>query len=174
MVWKDGNTTDLTVGRYTSLVSFTQNKVGTESVEVSTTWVTRGGEVFSAKGDSGVLVWHMRNGQSSHCWPAPLWTKQGWLNQQSCYVLHPWLVSPGPDQEEMLTFIAPPGQLENNINGFSLFLHAFVHIADECRMNVEASVIFCDLFTFTIHHACQVPLSNNTNLCCNPIDLIRM
>jgi hypothetical protein len=33
MVGKDGNATDLTVGRYTSLILFTRNKVGIKSVE---------------------------------------------------------------------------------------------------------------------------------------------
>jgi len=34
MAGKDGNTTDLTVGRYAGLVSFTQNEFGIESVEL--------------------------------------------------------------------------------------------------------------------------------------------
>ena len=34
IVGKDGNTTDLTVGRYTGLLLFTQNEVGIESVEL--------------------------------------------------------------------------------------------------------------------------------------------
>jgi hypothetical protein len=63
IVGKDGNTTDLTVGRYAGLVSFTQNEVGIESVELG---IYNSGvmtaEVFSAKGDSGSLVWHTRNG----------------------------------------------------------------------------------------------------------------
>ncbi|KAM6490542.1 hypothetical protein JOM56_013885 [Amanita muscaria] len=65
MVGKDGNTTDLTVGRYAGLVSFTQNEVGIESVELGI--YNSGGktaEVFSAKGDSGSLVWHMTNGKA--------------------------------------------------------------------------------------------------------------
>ena len=65
MVGKDGNTTDLTVGRYAGLVSFTRNEVGIESVELG---IYNSGnksvEVFSAKGDSGSLVWHMTNGKA--------------------------------------------------------------------------------------------------------------
>jgi hypothetical protein len=65
MVGKDGNATDLTVGCYAGLVSFTRNKVGIESVEHG---IYNSGdktaEVFSAKGDSGSLVWHMNNGKA--------------------------------------------------------------------------------------------------------------
>ncbi|KAG8743173.1 hypothetical protein FRC10_000315 [Ceratobasidium sp. 414] len=65
MVGKDGNTTDLTVGRYAGLVSFTRNKVGIESVELG---IYNSGvkyaEPFSAKGDSGSLVWHTANGKA--------------------------------------------------------------------------------------------------------------
>ncbi|KAJ6598649.1 hypothetical protein B0H10DRAFT_2167577 [Mycena sp. CBHHK59/15] len=46
---KDGNTTDLTVGRYAGLVSFTLNEVGIESVEL---------------GRLGSLVWHTTNGEA--------------------------------------------------------------------------------------------------------------
>ena len=57
IVGKDGNTTDLTVGRYAGLVSFTLNQVGIEFVELG---IYNSGfriaEVFSAKGDSGSLV----------------------------------------------------------------------------------------------------------------------
>ena len=64
-VGKDGNTTDLTVGCYAGLVSFTLNEVGTESVELS---IYNSGiniaEAFSAKGDSGSLVWHTMNGKA--------------------------------------------------------------------------------------------------------------
>lgn len=63
IVGKDGNTTDLTVGRYAGLVSFVQNEVGVESLELG---IYNSGvknvEVFSAKGDSGSLVWYTNNG----------------------------------------------------------------------------------------------------------------
>jgi hypothetical protein len=65
IVGKDGNTTDLTVGRYAGLVSFTLNKVGIVSIELgiynSSLDITK---VFSAKGDSGSLVWHTRDGKA--------------------------------------------------------------------------------------------------------------
>ena len=65
MVGKDGNTTDLTVGRYASLVSFTQNEVGIESIELGIYNLSdKTAEVFSAKGDSGSLIWHMMNGKA--------------------------------------------------------------------------------------------------------------
>ncbi|KAJ6616507.1 hypothetical protein B0H10DRAFT_2391937 [Mycena sp. CBHHK59/15] len=64
-VGKDGNTTDLTVGCYAGLVSFTLNEVGIESVELG---IYNSGdktaEVFSAKGDSSSLVWHTTNGKA--------------------------------------------------------------------------------------------------------------
>lgn len=65
MVGKDGNTTDLTVGCYAGLVSFTQNKASIESIELG---IYNSGDkiakVFSANGDSGSLVWHMMNGKA--------------------------------------------------------------------------------------------------------------
>lgn len=64
IVGKDGNTTDLTVGRYAGLVSFTLNNVGTVSIELGIYNAGRKDEVFSAKGDSGSLVWHMRGGRA--------------------------------------------------------------------------------------------------------------
>ncbi|KAI9443958.1 hypothetical protein H4582DRAFT_1918198 [Lactarius indigo] len=66
IVGKDGNTTDLTVGRYAGLVSFTLNEFGTETVELGiyNSGVERRPEPFSAKGDSGSLVWHTTNGKA--------------------------------------------------------------------------------------------------------------
>ncbi|KDQ61631.1 hypothetical protein JAAARDRAFT_54988 [Jaapia argillacea MUCL 33604] len=65
IVGKDGNSTDLTVGRYAGLVSFTQNEVGIESVELGIyNSGVKTAEVFSAKGDSGSLVWHTTNGKA--------------------------------------------------------------------------------------------------------------
>jgi len=65
IVGKDGSTTGLTVGRYAGLVSFTLNEVGIESVELG---IYNSGDktidVFAAKGDSGSLVWHMKNGKA--------------------------------------------------------------------------------------------------------------
>ncbi|KAF8884633.1 hypothetical protein BD779DRAFT_1536189 [Infundibulicybe gibba] len=66
IVGKDGNTTDLTVGRYAGLVSFVRNRVGIESVELG---IYNSGlkrvEAFSAKGDSGSLVWHLERNENA-------------------------------------------------------------------------------------------------------------
>lgn len=65
MVGKYGSATDLTVGRYAGLVSFARNEVGIESVELGIyNSDNKFAEVFSAKGDSGSLVWHMTNGKA--------------------------------------------------------------------------------------------------------------
>jgi hypothetical protein len=65
IVGKDGNTTDLTVGRYAGLVSFTQNEVGEESIELGIyNSGVKNAEPFSAKGDSGSLVWHTKDGKA--------------------------------------------------------------------------------------------------------------
>jgi hypothetical protein len=65
IVGKDGNTTDLTVGCYAGLVSFTHNEVGIESVELGIyNSGVKNAEVFSAKGDSGSVVWHTKNGKA--------------------------------------------------------------------------------------------------------------
>jgi hypothetical protein len=65
IVGKDGNTTDLTVGHYAGLESFTRNEVGIESIELG---IYNSGfnnaEPFSAKGDSGSLVWHIKDGKA--------------------------------------------------------------------------------------------------------------
>ncbi|KAL4242780.1 hypothetical protein ABKN59_011566 [Abortiporus biennis] len=65
MVGKDGNATDLTVGRYAGLISFFENEAGVESIEVG---IYNSGcksvEVFSDRGDSGALVWHCKNGNA--------------------------------------------------------------------------------------------------------------
>jgi hypothetical protein len=65
IVGKDGNTTDLTIGRYAGLVSFTLNNVGIVSVELGIyNSGLKNAEVFSAKGDSGSLVWHTKDGKA--------------------------------------------------------------------------------------------------------------
>lgn len=104
--------TDLTVGRYAGLVSFTQNKVGTEFVELGMYDLgDKQAEVFSVKGASGVLVWH--NGKA--CIVDQLHSRQNEGGSTSNHVTY---CTPGCSS--MLTFTAPPSQLENNINGFSL------------------------------------------------------
>ena len=59
-VGKDGNTTDFTVGRYSGLESYFQTDLGVESIEIA---IYNSGynavEPFSAKGDSGALVWYV-------------------------------------------------------------------------------------------------------------------
>ncbi|EDR10432.1 uncharacterized protein LACBIDRAFT_317358 [Laccaria bicolor S238N-H82] len=66
MVGKDGNATDLTVGRCSGLESFTLNEVGVESRELAiyNAGNERSVEAFAAKGDSGSLVWHMKEGKA--------------------------------------------------------------------------------------------------------------
>ncbi|KLO15878.1 hypothetical protein SCHPADRAFT_888176 [Schizopora paradoxa] len=63
IVGKDGNTTDLAIGRFSGLESFINHTNGVESKELA---IYNSGnkvvEVFSAKGDSGSLVWHMKDG----------------------------------------------------------------------------------------------------------------
>ncbi|KAI6006806.1 hypothetical protein EDD15DRAFT_2383824 [Pisolithus albus] len=61
MVGKNGSTTDLTVGRFSGPESFTRNAVGVESRELAIYNSGNKIEVFSAKGDSGSLVWHMKD-----------------------------------------------------------------------------------------------------------------
>lgn len=72
IVGKDGNSTDLAVRRYAGLVSFTQRsryqvcrarhlQLGPQEYCNSDLKNT---EVFSAKGDSGSLVWQMTNGEA--------------------------------------------------------------------------------------------------------------
>ena len=65
IVGKDSNTTDLTVGCYAGLVSFTLNNVGIVSVELGIyNSGLKNAEVFSTKGDSGSLVWHTKDGKA--------------------------------------------------------------------------------------------------------------
>ncbi|KAI0765460.1 hypothetical protein C8Q74DRAFT_1205077 [Fomes fomentarius] len=55
----------LIVGRYAGLVSFAENEVGIESVELAIyNSGHKSAEVFSAKGDSGSLVWHTKDGKA--------------------------------------------------------------------------------------------------------------
>lgn len=64
MVGKDGNTTGLTVGRYSGLESLT-NALGVVSRELAVYNAgIEGVEAFAAKGDSGSLVWHIKDGKA--------------------------------------------------------------------------------------------------------------
>ncbi|KAL5536327.1 hypothetical protein ACEPAF_148 [Sanghuangporus sanghuang] len=56
VVMKDGNTTDLTVGRYAGLEAYTCDDLGVESVELAIYNYDKQSGPFSAKGDSGSLV----------------------------------------------------------------------------------------------------------------------
>ncbi|KAG6329193.1 hypothetical protein ID866_9895 [Astraeus odoratus] len=92
MVSKDGNTTDLTVGHYAGLMLFTCNEVGIESVELGIYNAgVKTAKTFSNKGDSGSLVWHMRDGKAymvgqlhSGC------NKGGWTNNHISYCTPAW------------------------------------------------------------------------------------
>ena len=97
IVGQDGNTTDLPVGRYAGLMSFTLNAVGIDSVELGIyNSGVESAEAFSAKGDSGSLVWHTRDGRAR---------------------IVGQLLSGSNRGSSTTTSAAPPGQLENNIVG---------------------------------------------------------
>ena len=64
IVGKDGNTTDLTVGRYAGLVSFILSDTGVWSRELAIyNSRLKKAEVFSVKGDSGSLVGRAKEGE---------------------------------------------------------------------------------------------------------------
>ncbi|KAG6328706.1 hypothetical protein ID866_10383 [Astraeus odoratus] len=92
IVGKDGNTTDLTVGRYAGLVSFTHNPVGIESLELGIyNSSTKTAETFSDKGDSGSLVWHMRDGKAYMVGQLHSGgNKGGWTNKHISYCTPAW------------------------------------------------------------------------------------
>lgn len=52
----DGNTTDLTVGRYAGLEAYTSDALGVESIELAIYDYDKQSGPFSAKGDSGSLI----------------------------------------------------------------------------------------------------------------------
>jgi hypothetical protein len=56
IVLKDGCATDLTIGRYAGLESFLGNEDGVESIELAIYNYHKGSGPFSAKGDSGSLI----------------------------------------------------------------------------------------------------------------------
>ncbi|EIW74718.1 hypothetical protein CONPUDRAFT_170052 [Coniophora puteana RWD-64-598 SS2] len=56
IVMKDGNTTDLTVGRYAGLEAYLCDDFGVESIELAIYNYDRQSGPFSAKGDSGSLI----------------------------------------------------------------------------------------------------------------------
>jgi len=56
VVMKDGNTTDLTVGRFAGLEAYTCNALGVESMELAIYNFDKQSGDFSEKGDSGSLI----------------------------------------------------------------------------------------------------------------------
>lgn len=56
IVLKDGNTSDLTVGRYAGLEAYLCDELGQESIELAIYNYNKHSGDFSAKGDSGSLV----------------------------------------------------------------------------------------------------------------------
>jgi hypothetical protein len=58
IVMKDGNTTDLTVGRYAGLEAYHCDDLGVESIELAIYNYDRQSGPFSAKGDSGSLIFN--------------------------------------------------------------------------------------------------------------------
>jgi hypothetical protein len=56
IVLKDGCATDLTIGRYAGLESFLCNEDGVESIELAIYNYDKKAGAFSAKGDSGSLI----------------------------------------------------------------------------------------------------------------------
>ncbi|KAI0282840.1 hypothetical protein BGY98DRAFT_1094158 [Russula aff. rugulosa BPL654] len=64
IVGKDDNTTDFTVGCYAGVISFTLNDTGVWSKELGIyNSSLKKAEDFSAKGDSGSLVWRTKDGK---------------------------------------------------------------------------------------------------------------
>ncbi|KAK7453937.1 hypothetical protein VKT23_011449 [Stygiomarasmius scandens] len=85
-VMKDGNTTDLTVGRYAGLEAYICDEFGVESVELAFYNYNMQSGLFSAKGDSGSLIFDgmgrmvailhsgMRKSESNHVtYATPAW-----------------------------------------------------------------------------------------------------
>ena len=56
IVMKDGNTTDLTVGRYSGTEAYLCDELGVESIELAIYNYDKESGPFSAKGDSGSLI----------------------------------------------------------------------------------------------------------------------
>lgn len=56
IVMKDGNSSDLTVGRYAGLEAYTADDLGVESIELAIYNYDWQSGPFSAKGDSGSLI----------------------------------------------------------------------------------------------------------------------
>ena len=91
IVLKNGNSTDLTVGRYAGLEAYTCDQLGVESIELAVYNYDKQSGPFSAKGDSGSLIFAgdgrmvgilhsgMTKGASSHVtYATPAW----WVIEQ--------------------------------------------------------------------------------------------
>ncbi|KAF9071742.1 hypothetical protein BDP27DRAFT_1382371 [Rhodocollybia butyracea] len=62
MVAKDGNATDLTIGRYAGLVSFTENDFGVTSIEIGI--YNSGPKTAEPFSEKSALVWHVIKGKA--------------------------------------------------------------------------------------------------------------
>ncbi|KAI0317056.1 hypothetical protein OF83DRAFT_1283702 [Amylostereum chailletii] len=106
IVGKDSNATDVTVGCYAGLVSFTRNEGGIESVELGGIYNSgvKSVEAFSAKGDSGSPIWHTTNGKARIVGQLHSGNnKGGSTSNHVTYCTPGWYLLPvaGPNQEEV-------------------------------------------------------------------------
>jgi hypothetical protein len=163
MVGKDGNTTDLTVGRYAGLESFTFNKAGVVSRELA---IYNSGnkaiEVFSAKGDSGFLVWHMRRAKrTSSANSTRATTKAVRPAITSLIALQVGGSWPRLRRSTRTPSFTPKlGRFERNFSGLCRFVSLFhaLYIADKRRSLCDGEqfhivvvvVVFFGLFTSTM------------------------
>jgi hypothetical protein len=70
IVMKDGNTTDLTVGRYAGLEAYLCDELGQESRELAIYNYNMQSGDFSAKGDSGSLIFDGEGNMVTYATPA--------------------------------------------------------------------------------------------------------
>ena len=137
IVGKDGNSTDLTVGHYAGLVSFTLNDTGDWSRELGIyNSSLKKAKVFSARGDSGSPVWRAKEGEGYIVGHLHSGENKGGSTSKPRNILHPWLLPPGPDQEAVSERRFLPSDLANLK---VLPLHPSVHIADDVAACALAS-----------------------------------
>jgi hypothetical protein len=65
---KDSNTTNLTVGHYAGLEAYICNELGIESMELAIYNYNNQSSLFSARGDSGSLIFNGKGRQYSPLW----------------------------------------------------------------------------------------------------------